>query len=181
VSSSLHRPLLTRHRTHTRRKLCTQQDSNTRIQQSGVFKRKGTGIGDGPIPSPRLKIHYMSQFIISTIITVITMIFRKLKFGHFWSVLAKLFKPCSWRPCGILSINNSVCLLLPFVQGGSNMTGTNCDLFTHNQSLSYLNHLVFTPKYFYFNLLLSATHIPLAHVSVSPRMNTSCGTLGESG
>jgi hypothetical protein len=30
----------------------------------------------------------------------------------------------------------------PFVQGGSNMTGTNCDLFTHNQSRSYLNHLV---------------------------------------
>jgi hypothetical protein len=29
-----------------------------------------------------------------------------------------------------------------FVQGGSNMTGTNCDLFTHNQSRSYLNHLV---------------------------------------
>ena len=33
------------------------------------------------------------------------------------------------------------------VQGGSNMTGTNCDLFTHNQSRSYLNHLV------YFSLL----------------------------
>jgi hypothetical protein len=31
---------------------------------------------------------------------------------------------------------------LPFMQGGSNMTGTNCDLFTHNQSRSYLNHLV---------------------------------------
>jgi hypothetical protein len=30
------------------------------------------------------------------------------------------------------------------VQGGSNMTGTNCDLFTHNQSRSYLNHLVHT-------------------------------------
>jgi hypothetical protein len=30
----------------------------------------------------------------------------------------------------------------PVVQGGSNMTGTNCDLFTHNQSRSYLNHLV---------------------------------------
>ena len=30
----------------------------------------------------------------------------------------------------------------PFVQGGSNMTGTNCDFFTHNQSRSYLNHLV---------------------------------------
>ena len=28
------------------------------------------------------------------------------------------------------------------LQGGSNMTGTNCDLFTHNQSRSYLNHLV---------------------------------------
>jgi hypothetical protein len=28
------------------------------------------------------------------------------------------------------------------VQGGSNMTGTNCDLFTHKQSRSYLNHLV---------------------------------------
>jgi hypothetical protein len=27
------------------------------------------------------------------------------------------------------------------------MTGTNCDLFTHNQSRSYLNHLVIT---FYF-------------------------------
>ena len=30
------------------------------------------------------------------------------------------------------------------IQGGSNMTGTNCDLFTHNQSRSYLNHLVLT-------------------------------------
>jgi hypothetical protein len=28
------------------------------------------------------------------------------------------------------------------VQGGSNMTGTNCDLFTHKQSRSYVNHLV---------------------------------------
>jgi hypothetical protein len=31
------------------------------------------------------------------------------------------------------------------LQGGSNMTGTNCDLFTYNQSRSYLNHLVLTP------------------------------------
>ena len=30
------------------------------------------------------------------------------------------------------------------IQGGSNMTGTNCDLFTYNQSRSYLNHLVIT-------------------------------------
>jgi hypothetical protein len=29
------------------------------------------------------------------------------------------------------------------VQGGSNMTGTNCDLFTHKSSRSYLNHLVY--------------------------------------
>jgi hypothetical protein len=29
------------------------------------------------------------------------------------------------------------------LQGGSNMTGTNCDLFTHKLSRSYLNHLVF--------------------------------------
>jgi hypothetical protein len=28
------------------------------------------------------------------------------------------------------------------VQGGSNITGKNCDLFTHNQSRSYLNYLV---------------------------------------
>ena len=29
------------------------------------------------------------------------------------------------------------------LQGGSNMTGTNSDLFTHKSSRSYLNHLVF--------------------------------------
>ena len=29
------------------------------------------------------------------------------------------------------------------LQGSSNMTGTNCDLFTHKSSRSYLNHLVF--------------------------------------
>jgi hypothetical protein len=28
------------------------------------------------------------------------------------------------------------------IQGGSNMTGTNCDLFTYNQSRSYLNHFL---------------------------------------
>jgi hypothetical protein len=28
------------------------------------------------------------------------------------------------------------------IQGGSNMTGTNCDLFTHKSSRTYLNHLV---------------------------------------
>jgi hypothetical protein len=33
-------------------------------------------------------------------------------------------------------------MITSIVQGGLNMTGTNCDLFTHNQSRSYLNHLV---------------------------------------
>jgi hypothetical protein len=31
-----------------------------------------------------------------------------------------------------------------YIQGGWNMTGTNCDLFTHKSSRSYLNHLVHT-------------------------------------
>jgi hypothetical protein len=38
-----------------------------------------------------------------------------------------------------------VCLLVInecIIQGGSNMTGTNCDLFTHKSSRSYLNHFV---------------------------------------
>jgi hypothetical protein len=34
------------------------------------------------------------------------------------------------------------CSCFVVIQGGSNMTGTNCDLFTHKQSRSYLNHLV---------------------------------------
>jgi hypothetical protein len=33
-------------------------------------------------------------------------------------------------------------ILFSHLQGGSNMTGTNCDLFTHNSTRSYLNHLV---------------------------------------
>jgi hypothetical protein len=32
------------------------------------------------------------------------------------------------------------------IQGDSNMTGTNCDLFTHKSSRSYLNHLVLDEK-----------------------------------
>jgi hypothetical protein len=35
------------------------------------------------------------------------------------------------------------CVSFTYIQGGSNMTGTNCDLFTHKSSRSYLNHLVF--------------------------------------
>jgi hypothetical protein len=37
------------------------------------------------------------------------------------------------------------------------MTGTNCDLFTHNQSRSYLNHLVVT--YIKINRLRWAGHV----------------------
>jgi hypothetical protein len=39
-------------------------------------------------------------------------------------------------------IKDCKCRIEEEIQGGSNMTGTNCDLFTHNQSRSYLNHLV---------------------------------------
>jgi hypothetical protein len=44
-----------------------------------------------------------------------------------------------WRGRHNVLCGGFVCI----VQGGSNMTETNCDLFTHNQSRSYLNHLVF--------------------------------------
>jgi hypothetical protein len=33
------------------------------------------------------------------------------------------------------------------IQGVSNMTGTNCDLFTHKSFRSYLNHLVILPHF----------------------------------
>ena len=39
------------------------------------------------------------------------------------------------------------------LQGGSNMTGTNCDLFTHKSSRSYLNHLVLS-----FSIITSVFH-----------------------
>jgi hypothetical protein len=44
------------------------------------------------------------------------------------------------------------------VQGGSNMTGTDCGLFTPNQSRSYLNHLV-------YKLPILPSHIQLVPVS----------------
>jgi hypothetical protein len=46
-------------------------------------------------------------------------------------------------PCNIRHKSYvKVCKLHVKIQGGSNMTGTNCDLFTHKSSRSYLNHLV---------------------------------------
>jgi hypothetical protein len=50
------------------------------------------------------------------------------------------------------------------IQGGSNMTGTNCDLFTHNQSRSYLNHLVLSLT----TLVLSACiQLPKKELNIS--------------
>jgi hypothetical protein len=43
---------------------------------------------------------------------------------------------------GVIIVSLKFCMIN--IQGGSNMTGTNCDLFTHKQSRSYLNHLVLT-------------------------------------
>ena len=54
-----------------------------------------------------------------------------------------------WRNSGLRHVVTSVSYYFSlaaremFVQRGSNMTGTNCDLFTHKSSRSYLNHLVF--------------------------------------
>jgi hypothetical protein len=53
------------------------------------------------------------------------------------------------------------------------MTGTNCDLFTHNQSRSYLNHLVFgtsVPSHYVVclnNTITSANHTVLDNKSVT--------------
>ena len=38
---------------------------------------------------------------------------------------------------------NGMCFLVMKIQGGSNMTGTDCLEFTHKKSRSYLNHVVF--------------------------------------
>jgi hypothetical protein len=47
------------------------------------------------------------------------------------------------------------------IQGGSNMTGTNCDMFTHKSSWSYLNHLVHN-----INTRTKCNlHQPLSHLS----------------
>jgi hypothetical protein len=47
-----------------------------------------------------------------------------------------------WIPQYLRETSKRVSNLRGFKQGGSNMTGTNCDLFTHKSSRSYLNHLV---------------------------------------
>jgi hypothetical protein len=51
--------------------------------------------------------------------------------------LKSAFIACVINLCEVSAFLNFV------IQGGSNMNGTNCDLFTHNQSRLYLNHLVY--------------------------------------
>jgi hypothetical protein len=41
--------------------------------------------------------------------------------------------------CHVIRYDSHIGFVL---QGGSNTTGTDCDLFTHKSSRSYLNHLV---------------------------------------
>jgi hypothetical protein len=43
--------------------------------------------------------------------------------------------------CSVKSLSEEKKSNCPYIQGGSNMTRTDCGLFTHNQSRSYLNHL----------------------------------------
>jgi hypothetical protein len=49
------------------------------------------------------------------------------------------------------------------VQGGSNMTGTDYGLFTHNQSRSYLNHLVLRLSVVGTGLLYPTGRVPDTH------------------
>ena len=60
---------------------------------------------------------------------------------------AKVIQVLCGRPVvmKICKANNRQSQISSFcrIQGGSNMTGTNCDLFTHKSSPSYLNHLVY--------------------------------------
>ena len=70
-----------------------------------------------------------------------------VEFGCLTMALFKILVNIYFREIGnfvtsLASTNFSRNVTSMNLQGGSNMTGTNCDLFTHNQSRSYLNHLV---------------------------------------
>jgi hypothetical protein len=54
------------------------------------------------------------------------------------------YVPCQELIESIKQLSGVYICVCVYLQGGSNMSGTNCILFTHNQSRSYLNHLVFT-------------------------------------
>jgi hypothetical protein len=62
------------------------------------------------------------------------------------------------------------------IQGGSNMTGTNCDLFTHKSSRSYLNHLVFHSFIIlvqYTQLHFKTAFIPLLSINLNISLSLS--------
>jgi len=53
--------------------------------------------------------------------------------------------------CAFVGLDNKLYKMQGiYIQGGSIMTGTDCGLFTHNQSRSYLSHLVYMSCYFTF-------------------------------
>jgi hypothetical protein len=86
----------------------------------------------------------------------------------FWQQLGCVLhcQPSAWRAQVYLhgtpvlnTLFHLACLrasLTYFIQGGSNMTGTNCDLFTHNQSRSYLNHIVYSQCFYVRSVFVSA-------------------------
>jgi hypothetical protein len=60
---------------------------------------------------------------------------------------------------GLLSPETNSQFVWGMVQGGSNMTGTNCDLFTHKSSQSYFNHLVRAVSYYYRSVYLQRVDV----------------------
>ena len=54
------------------------------------------------------------------------------------------------------------------------MTGTNCDLFTHKSSRSYLNHLVFKHLYWYFTIIINSYHHHHHHPPYLPPLLSYC-------
>jgi hypothetical protein len=59
-------------------------------------------------------------------------------FLRFW----QLYFSLGLKADHLCSYTKHTARLKNILQGGSSMTGTNCDLFTHKSSRSYLNHLV---------------------------------------
>jgi hypothetical protein len=74
-----------------------------------------------------------------------TMVYYELRWNLIYSVLLSLSSALCllWRCSSLVAIFffYGHLMRIHHVQGGSNMTGTNCHLFTHKSSRSYLNHL----------------------------------------
>ena len=77
---------------------------------------------------------------------------------HIWT---PFLHPQLWL-CVLSSVLQTVLLNLKLqLQGGSNMTGTNCDLFTHKSSRSYLNHLVYFRLYRFINFSSTVFYVSM--------------------